>query len=97
MPGLGLGTWKSDPGVVGESIQTAITVGYRHIDCAAIYGNEAEIGVALKEVFEGGIVQREDLFLTSKLWNAEHAPEDVEPALRARHWRICRWTVWTCT
>jgi alcohol dehydrogenase (NADP+) len=82
MPGLGLGTWKSDPGVVGGAIQTAIEVGYRHIDCAAIYGNEAEIGVALKEVFEGGIVERDDLFLTSKLWNAEHAPEDVEPALR---------------
>lgn len=86
MPGLGLGTWKADPGVVGQAVQSAITLGYRHLDCAAIYGNEVEIGVALKQVFEEEEptrkVRREDLFITSKLWNAEHAPEDVEPALR---------------
>jgi alcohol dehydrogenase (NADP+) len=85
MPGIGLGTWKSDPGVVGEAVRSAIEIGYRHLDCAAIYGNEPEIGVALQDIFKGdgnGDVDRTDLFLTSKLWNAEHAPEDVEPALR---------------
>lgn len=83
MPGFGLGTWKSDPGVVGAAIRTAIQqCNYRHIDCAAIYGNEKEIGTALKSLFDEGVVSREDLFLTSKLWNSKHAPKDVEPALR---------------
>jgi alcohol dehydrogenase (NADP+) len=84
MPGFGLGTWKSDPGVVGASVIHAINIGYRHIDCAAIYGNEAEIGQALTTLFtnnDSGI-KRDDIFLTSKLWNANHSPDDVEPALR---------------
>ena len=84
MPGFGLGTWKSDPGVVGAAVRTAIeTCQYRHIDCAAIYGNEKEIGTALQSLFDDGVVKREDLFLTSKLWNSKHKPDDVEPALRA--------------
>ncbi len=82
MPGFGLGTWKSDPGVVGSSVTSAIEMGYRHIDCAAIYGNEAEIGQALKAIFSADAVTRDDIFLTSKLWNSNHAPADVEPALR---------------
>jgi alcohol dehydrogenase (NADP+) len=82
MPGFGLGTWKSEPGVVGTAVKTAIEMGYRHIDCAAIYGNEKEIGQALKDLFDEDVIQRDDLFLTSKVWNSEHAPEDVEPALR---------------
>lgn len=81
MPGIGLGTWKSDPGVVGDAVKTAIELGYRHVDCAAFYGNEVEIGSALKELFEAGTVQREELFITGKLWNTEHAPEDVLPAV----------------
>eukprot|EP00300_Choanocystis_sp_HF-7_P030530 c39386_g1_i1.p1 GENE.c39386_g1_i1~~c39386_g1_i1.p1 ORF type:complete len:342 (+),score=56.17 c39386_g1_i1:28-1026(+) len=72
MPTIGLGTWKSSPGVVGESVKAAIRCGYRHIDCAAIYGNEAEIGVALKELFDEGAVRREDLFITSKVFNHFH-------------------------
>ena len=57
-------------------------MGYRHIDCAWIYQNEAEIGEALNELFDEGVVSRDDLWVTSKLWNNMHAPEDVEPALR---------------
>ncbi|KAF5940903.1 hypothetical protein HYC85_022070 [Camellia sinensis] len=81
IPSVGLGTWQSDPGLVGEAVATAIKVGYRHIDCAQVYGNEKEIGLVLKNLFEDGIVKREDLFITSKLWCSDHAPEDVPEAL----------------
>jgi alcohol dehydrogenase (NADP+) len=80
-PALGLGTWKSSPGEVGGAVRTALELGYRHIDCASIYGNEAEIGQALAGTFRDGVVQRNQLWITSKLWNDCHAPEDVRPAL----------------
>jgi alcohol dehydrogenase (NADP+) len=88
MPGIGLGTWKSDPGVVADAVRSAVKVGYRHIDCAFAYANEEEIGSAIQDIFkqQGGgdddVVDRKDMFVTSKLWNTEHAPQDVEPALR---------------
>ena len=81
MPVLGLGTWKSGPGDVYKAVKEALRIGYRHIDCAAIYGNEAEIGQALAESFQEGVVSREQVWITSKLWNNAHAPEDVQPAL----------------
>ncbi|MGW8122844.1 aldo/keto reductase [Roseivirga echinicomitans] len=79
---IGLGTWKSKPGEVYQAVREAIKLGYRHIDCAWIYHNEAEIGNAFADAFAAGDVKREDLFVTSKLWNSFHAPEDVEPALQ---------------
>lgn len=82
IPALGLGTWKADPGQVGEAVKHAIRLGYRHIDCAAIYGNEAEIGIALAELFAAGEIKREELWITSKLWNNCHAPEHVLPAIQ---------------
>ncbi|KAK1299052.1 Aldo-keto reductase family 4 member C9 [Acorus calamus] len=81
IPSVGLGTWQAPPGVVGDAVVTAVKAGYRHIDCARIYGNEAEIGLALKKLFEEGVVKREELWITSKLWCADHAPEDVPLAL----------------
>lgn len=82
MPMLGLGTWKSAPGDAYRAVKAALAMGYRHLDCAAIYGNEAEIGRALTEVFAEGSLRREELWITSKLWNDAHAPADVLPALR---------------
>jgi alcohol dehydrogenase (NADP+) len=77
-PSIGLGTWKSAPGDVYKAVKAALAAGYRHFDCAAIYGNEAEVGQALAE----SDVPRGDLWITSKLWNNAHAPADVLPALR---------------
>jgi len=82
MPLLGLGTWKSDPGQVYEAVREAIRLGYRHIDCASIYGNEPEIGAAIRDAIAAGEVTREELWITSKLWCNSHGRENVEPALR---------------
>ncbi|PRQ43129.1 putative oxidoreductase [Rosa chinensis] len=81
IPSVGLGTWKAEPGVVGQAVIAAVKNGYRHIDCASVYGNEKEIGVALKELFSTGVVHRSEIFITSKLWCSDHAPEDVAKAL----------------
>ncbi len=82
IPVVGLGTFGSDH-VSGETIAQAVvgavSVGYRHIDCAAVYGNEHLIGPSLKIVQEGG-VKRKDLWITSKLWNDKHAEADIIPA-----------------
>ena len=81
MPILGLGTWKSTPGEVYKAVKEALRIGYRHIDCAPIYGNEAEVGQALADSFKEGVTSRDQLWITSKLWNNSHAPEDVQPSL----------------
>ncbi|MEL6468870.1 MAG: aldo/keto reductase [Cyanobacteria bacterium J06623_4] len=78
IPAFGLGTWKSPKDAVYEAVKEALQVGYRHIDAAWIYQNEAEVGRGIGESIEAGTVKRKDLFVTSKLWNSFHAPEDVE-------------------
>ncbi len=82
MPVLGLGTWKSLGNTVAPAVEYALTqAGYTHIDCAPIYRNEKEVGQGFKEAFAQGI-KREDIFITSKLWNTDHRPEYVEQACR---------------
>ena len=80
MPALGLGTWKAAKGEVYDAIRAAINIGYRHFDCAHLYMNEAEIGEAFSDAFKAGDVTREELFVTSKLWNNRHRKEQVRPA-----------------
>lgn len=81
MPIIGLGTWQSKPGEAYQAIRWAIKLGYNHIDCASIYGNQAEIGQAIADAIREGDIKRSELFITSKLWNDSHKPEDVKPAL----------------
>ena len=81
MPAFGLGTWKSAPGEVKSAVINAIEIGYRHLDCAAIYGNENEVGEGISECISRGLINREDLWVTSKLWNDAHLQDDVQPAL----------------
>jgi len=78
MPFLGLGTWKSAPGEVAKAVEHSLKVGYRHIDGAHVYGNEKEVGEGIR----ASGVAREEIFVTSKLWNTKHHPDDVEPACR---------------
>ena len=78
---LGLGTWKLAAGSVAPAVEQALQLGYRHIDCAPIYGNQREVGAALRHSMEQGLVDRRELWITSKLWNDRHAPEEVRPAL----------------
>ena len=81
LPILGLGTWKSKPGEVRQAVYWAIEAGYRHIDCAAIYQNEREVGQGIADAIGDGLVKRQELFITSKLWNDSHRHDDVKPAL----------------
>ena len=79
IPVIGLGTFGSDhatPEEVANAVKGAVLAGYRHLDCASVYGNERQIGAALAELFAQGI-RREDLWITSKLWNDKHGEEDV--------------------
>ena len=83
MPILGLGTWQAMRGKVGGAVQYAVEeAGYTHADCASIYKNEKEIGSALHSVFAKGVIKRSDIFITSKLWNTEHHPKNVEKACK---------------
>ncbi|NBC56961.1 MAG: aldo/keto reductase, partial [Bacteroidetes bacterium] len=79
---IGLGTWKSAPGKVEDAVLSALKSGYKHIDCAAVYGNEAEIGKAFQKAINQKVISRENLWVTSKLWNTAHKAEDVIPALK---------------
>ena len=83
MPALGFGTSLSDNTKTLGAVKTAVEVGFRHLDAAERYRNEAQVGAALNELFADGTVRREELFVTTKLWNNNHRPERVKPALQA--------------
>lgn len=81
MPALGLGTWKATGTEAREAVYNAIKIGYRHIDCAAKYANEKEVGMGIRKAIKEGLVKREDLWITSKLWNNSHEKGKVIPAI----------------
>ncbi|XP_075711913.1 estradiol 17 beta-dehydrogenase 5-like [Rhinoderma darwinii] len=84
MPVIGFGTYAPQqyPKKLAEDgVKVALEVGYRHIDCAFIYGNEVEVGQGIREKIADGTVKREDVFYTGKLWSTFHTPEKVRPAL----------------
>ncbi|GAB7066242.1 aldo/keto reductase [Mycobacterium hodleri] len=83
IPALGFGTLVSDSRKTREATVAAVEVGFRHLDCAERYRNEAEVGLALKDLLGSGAIRREDLFVTTKLWNNNHRPDRVKPALQA--------------
>jgi alcohol dehydrogenase (NADP+) len=83
MPALGFGTLIPDPAVTLTATRDALEAGFRHFDCAERYGNEREVGSALQAGLAAGNIAREDIFVTTKLWNSNHRPERVEPAFEA--------------
>lgn len=83
MPALGFGTLISDAAETITATRDALEAGFRHFDCAERYRNEREVGEALRETLAAGRLAREDIFVTTKLWNTNHRPERVEPALAA--------------
>jgi len=79
---FGLGTWLSEPNTVQAAVEYAIDIGYRHIDCAWLYGNEEEVGRAIQAKLNDGTIKRKELFITSKLWNIFHDPKDIQDAFQ---------------
>jgi diketogulonate reductase-like aldo/keto reductase len=88
MPAVGFGTLIPDPVVTRQATRAALEAGFRHLDGAERYRNEAAVGEAIQEAFKAGTVRREDLFVTTKLWNTNHRPERVKPAFDASRRRL---------
>jgi diketogulonate reductase-like aldo/keto reductase len=88
MPAVGFGTLIPDLVATKQATKTALEVGFRHLDCAERYRNETAVGDAMQEVFREGRVQRQDVFVTTKLWNSNHRPERVKPAFDASCQRL---------
>jgi diketogulonate reductase-like aldo/keto reductase len=88
IPAVGFGTLIPDLVATRQATKTALEVGFRHLDCAERYGNEEAVGDAMREAFEAGTLQRDDLFVTTKLWNTNHRPARVRPAFDASRQRL---------
>jgi alcohol dehydrogenase (NADP+) len=82
IPALGFGTLIPDPSVTISATEYALQAGFRHYDCAERYRNESQVGQVLKAALGAGTVTRDDIFVTTKLWNTNHRPERVGPALQ---------------
>jgi methylglyoxal/glyoxal reductase len=89
IPRLGFGVYQLGRGRATENaVSWALEVGYRHVDTAAMYGNETEVGTALKRAFATGLVSREEVFVTTKLWNSDHGYDEALRAFDASHRRL---------
>jgi diketogulonate reductase-like aldo/keto reductase len=88
LPAAGFGTLIPDPVATKQATRAALEAGFRHLDCAERYRNEAAVGEAIAEAFAAGTLQRKDLFVTTKLWNSNHRPERVKPAFDASRQRL---------
>jgi diketogulonate reductase-like aldo/keto reductase len=88
MPALGFGTLIPDPVATKQATKAALEAGFRHFDCSERYRNEQAVGDAMQEVFKAGAIRREDVFVTTKLWNNNHRPERVRPAFDASRRRL---------
>jgi diketogulonate reductase-like aldo/keto reductase len=88
IPALGFGTLIPDPLATKQATRAALDVGFRHFDCSERYRNEQAVGDAMQEVFGAGTIRREDVFVTTKLWNNNHRPERVRPAFEASRQRL---------
>jgi diketogulonate reductase-like aldo/keto reductase len=88
IPAVGFGTLIPDPLATKQATKTALEVGFRNFDCAERYRNEEAVGDAMQEVFKAGAIQREDVFVATKLWNTNHRPERVKPAFDASRRRL---------
>src|ERR1041385_6169972 len=88
IPAVGFGTLIPDPLATKQATKTALEAGFRAFDCAERYRNEEAIGDAMQEVFKAGKIQRNDVFVATKLWNTNHRPERVRPAFDASRRRL---------
>ena len=88
IPALGFGTLIAGPVQTRAATEVAMEAGFRHFDCAERYRNEKEVGEAMQEVFQKGIVTREKMFVTTKLWNTNHRPDRVPRAFEASRKRL---------
>ncbi|MBB3456355.1 diketogulonate reductase-like aldo/keto reductase [Rhizobium sp. BK313] len=88
IPALGFGTLIPDPVATRQAVKNALEVGFRHFDCAERYRNEEAVGNAMQDAFKAGTVRREDVFVTTKLWNSNHRPERVKQAFDASRQRL---------
>ena len=80
IPAVGFGTLIPDPVATEKATRTALEVGFRHLDCAERYLNEDSVGNAIRSTLRTGTLRREELFVTTKLWNTNHRPERVKAA-----------------
>jgi diketogulonate reductase-like aldo/keto reductase len=88
IPAVGFGTLIPDPLATRQATKAALDVGFRHLDCAERYRNEEAVGDAIQDAFKAGMLPREELFVTTKLWNTNHRPERVKPAFDASRRRL---------